>query len=166
MQRNYSCWAYLLHCSVLRLLSGNDQYLKAGRCSQPRAPVEPFHVVKGVVALAASTALQPKQTKLLLVALQVRIYCRCILFIAKYLISFIDSACVGAIDGAPKCADSSWSLWQGFQGNGFCCQVGLVGVYQSSGNVAGTCVASGQAGTATTARLVGRSNEIINYFRH
>ncbi|KAJ6035846.1 hypothetical protein N7540_000125 [Penicillium herquei] len=32
--------------------------------------------------------------------------------------------------------------------------VGLVGVYQSSGNVAGTCVASGQAGTATTAQLM------------
>ncbi|KAF3391246.1 Glucan endo-1,3-alpha-glucosidase agn1 [Penicillium rolfsii] len=64
------------------------------------------------------------------------------------------SPCVGAIDGAPKCADSSWSLWQGFQGNGFCCPVGLVGIYQSSKNVAGTCVASGQVGTATAARLM------------
>lgn len=66
----------------------------------------------------------------------------------------IDTACVGAIEGSPKCADSSWSLWQGFQGNDFCCQVGLVGVYQSTGNVAGSCVASSQVGTATTARLV------------
>ncbi|KAI1325243.1 glycoside hydrolase family 71 protein [Xylariaceae sp. FL0255] len=65
-----------------------------------------------------------------------------------------NSACRGSIEGQPGCADTSWSLWQGFQGNDFCCQVGLVGVYSSSGNVAGTCVASGAAGTATTARLV------------
>ncbi|KAJ5396402.1 hypothetical protein N7509_004515 [Penicillium cosmopolitanum] len=66
------------------------------------------------------------------------------------------SICVGAVEGSPKCADSSWSLWQGLQGNDFCCQVGLVGVYQSTGTVAGTCVSSGQAGSATTARLVCR----------
>lgn len=74
------------------------------------------------------------------------------------LASFLDSACVGAIEGGPRCADSSWSLWRGFQGNDFCCQVGLIGIYQSSGKVAGTCVASGQAGTATTAQLVSSSN--------
>jgi hypothetical protein len=58
------------------------------------------------------------------------------------------------VEGAPKCADSSWSLWQGLKGNNFCCQVGQVGVYQSTGTIAGSCVASGQAGAATTARLV------------
>ncbi|KAI1157890.1 glycoside hydrolase family 71 protein [Nemania serpens] len=65
-----------------------------------------------------------------------------------------NSACRGAIEGRPVCADNAWSLWQGFQGNGFCCQVGLIGVYDSSKNVAGTCVASGAAGAATSARLV------------
>ncbi|KAJ2959214.1 hypothetical protein NQZ79_g5296 [Umbelopsis isabellina] len=64
------------------------------------------------------------------------------------------SNCVGAIEGAPKCADSSWSLWQGFQGNDFCCQVGLIGVYDSTKTVAGTCVSSGQVGTLTSARLM------------
>ena len=67
---------------------------------------------------------------------------------------WIDSVCVGAVEGGSKCADSSWSLWKGFQGNGFCCQVGLVGVYSSSGNVAGTCVASASVGSSTTAVLV------------
>lgn len=57
-------------------------------------------------------------------------------------------------DGAPKCADPSLSLWQDPQGNNFCCEVGLVGVYESSGDAVGTCVASDQAGTATPARLV------------
>ncbi|OKL58258.1 hypothetical protein UA08_06459 [Talaromyces atroroseus] len=65
-----------------------------------------------------------------------------------------DSVCVGAIEGSVNCADSSWSLWKGFQGNGFCCEVGLVGVYDSSGSVAGTCVASESVGSSTTAVLM------------
>lgn len=143
------------HFSVPQLLSVDDLYLKAGHYSPPPVQVELLHVVEGVVALAASIVFQLKQIKLLLAALRVRLYCHCVLLILKHLITFIDSVCVGAIDGAPKCADSSWSLWKGFQGNGFCCQVGLVGIYQSSGNAAGTCVASDQVGTATTAQLVG-----------
>ncbi|KAJ5137788.1 hypothetical protein N7526_004021 [Penicillium atrosanguineum] len=53
------------------------------------------------------------------------------------------------------------------RGNDFCCQVGLIGVYQSSGKVAGTCVASGQAGTATAARLWHRDyNDYYCYYNH
>ena len=84
-----------------------------------------------------------------------------------------NSACRGSIEGNPVCADSSWSLWKGFQGlehssrnilsliktlkslrNGFCCQVGLVGVYKSQNTVAGTCVASTATSGYTTAVLV------------
>lgn len=37
-------------------------------------------------------------------------------------------------------------MWKGFQGNDFCCQVGLLGAYSSGGNVAGTCASSVPAG--------------------
>lgn len=84
-----------------------------------------------------------------------------------------NSACRGSIEGNPVCADSSWSLWKGFQGsenssynsssltkmlnslsNGFCCQVGLVGVYNSQNSVAGACVASTATAGYTTAVIV------------
>lgn len=150
------------HFSVLQLLSVNAQWPKAGRCSPPLVPAEPMHAVKGHVALATSIALQPRQMKSPLVALLVSPQCRYMNLMPNDLTSFVDSACVGAIEGGPRCADSSWSLWRGFQGNDFCCQVGLIGIYQSSGKVAGTCVASGQAGTATTAQLVSSSNDPTN----
>lgn len=67
---------------------------------------------------------------------------------------FIDSACRGSIEGNPVCADSSWSLWKGFQGNGFCCQVGLNGVYNSGNTVAGTCVSGAPPSGYTTAIMV------------
>lgn len=54
--------------------------------------------------------------------------------------------CRGDVEGAPKCADSSWNLFKGYNGNGFCCLVGQVGVYDSSSNVAGSCVASASSG--------------------
>ena len=73
---------------------------------------------------------------------------------ADSLPSNLDSVCVGAIESAPKCADSAWSLWQGLQGNTFCCEVGMIGVYDSSGKVAGTCVSSGAVGTLTSASIV------------
>jgi glucan endo-1,3-alpha-glucosidase len=92
-----------------------------------------------------------------------------------------NSACRGSIEGNPICADSSWSLWKGFQGserlfpncifdqetnknysNGFCCQVGLVGVYNSQSSVAGTCVASTATSGYTTAVLVSRSSQGYN----
>jgi glucan endo-1,3-alpha-glucosidase len=66
----------------------------------------------------------------------------------------IDSACRGSIEGNPVCADSSWSLWKGFQGNGFCCQVGLNGVYNSGNTVAGTCVSGAPPAGYTTAVIV------------
>ncbi|KAL2845296.1 hypothetical protein BJY01DRAFT_247769 [Aspergillus pseudoustus] len=61
--------------------------------------------------------------------------------------------CRGSVQGAPTCADSAWSRWQGAYGNSFCCLVDMIGVYDYSKPVAGTCVPPGQAGTATTARL-------------
>jgi glucan endo-1,3-alpha-glucosidase len=67
---------------------------------------------------------------------------------------FIDSACRGSIEGHPVCADSSWSLWRGFQGNGFCCQVGLTGVYNSGSTVAGTCVSGAVPAGYTAASIV------------
>jgi hypothetical protein len=54
----------------------------------------------------------------------------------------------------PVCADTSWSLWKGFQGNGFCCEVGLLGVYDSSGSVAGTCVAASATSGYTAGVIV------------
>ena len=73
----------------------------------------------------------------------------------------VDSACRGSIEGNPICADSSWSLWKGFQGNGFCCQVGLVGVYNSANTVAGTCVASGATSGYTSAVLVSHEADLL-----
>jgi hypothetical protein len=68
--------------------------------------------------------------------------------------NIIDSACRGSIEGDPVCADSSWSLWKGFQGNGFCCEVGLKGVYDSANSVAGTCVSGSPPAGYTTAVIV------------
>lgn len=67
----------------------------------------------------------------------------------------IDSACRGSIEGKPVCADSSWSLWKGFQGNGFCCQVGLNGAYTFGNTIAGTCVSGAPPAGYTTAVIVG-----------
>lgn len=66
---------------------------------------------------------------------------------------FTASNCRGAVEGFPTCADLSWSLWKGLQGNGFCCQVGYIGSYEYHTPVAGTCVTSLPAG-ATPAVLV------------
>ena len=75
-------------------------------------------------------------------------------FFLTHLNPMIDSACRGSIEGNPVCADSSWSLWKGFQGNGFCCQVGLNGVYNSGNTVAGTCVSGAPPAGYTTAVIV------------
>lgn len=61
--------------------------------------------------------------------------------------------CRDAIEGNPVCADSSWSLWKGFQVNGFCCLVGLTGYYISNDNTAGACASTAVPG-ATSATLV------------
>jgi len=53
--------------------------------------------------------------------------------------------CRGAVEGSPNCADSSWSLFKGLNGNGFCCLPGMVGIYDFHNNVAGTCVSSAAA---------------------
>jgi len=74
--------------------------------------------------------------------------------------ALIDSACRGSIEGNPVCADSSWSLWKGFQGNGFCCQVGLNGVYNSGSTVAGTCVSGAPPSGYTTAVIVSSTPEV------
>ncbi|KAA8575569.1 hypothetical protein EYC84_004708 [Monilinia fructicola] len=50
------------------------------------------------------------------------------------------NACRGIIEASPKCADESWSLWAGLDGNDFCCEVGLVGAYDHISHRAGTCV--------------------------
>jgi hypothetical protein len=47
--------------------------------------------------------------------------------------------------------------------NGFCCQVGLVGVYNSQNSVAGTCVASTATAGYTTAVIV---SLIIHFSSH
>ncbi|KAL3455761.1 glycosyl hydrolase family 71-domain-containing protein [Aspergillus heterothallicus] len=65
-----------------------------------------------------------------------------------------DRDCRGEVQGAPKCADSAWSQWQGAYGNSFCCAVDMVGTYDYSQPVAGSCVPPGQVETATSAVLV------------
>ncbi|KAL1980826.1 hypothetical protein VTN96DRAFT_3521 [Rasamsonia emersonii] len=64
------------------------------------------------------------------------------------------SDCRGEVENAPTCADSSWSLWQGLNGNDFCCETNLVGVYNADSQVAGSCVASTSTASATPARLM------------
>ncbi|KND88090.1 Glucan endo-1,3-alpha-glucosidase agn1 [Tolypocladium ophioglossoides CBS 100239] len=54
--------------------------------------------------------------------------------------------CRGSVEGSPTCADPAWSLWAGQYGNGFCCQVGLVGAYSSGQSTAGSCASSVPAG--------------------
>ncbi|KAJ9150800.1 Glycoside hydrolase family 71 protein [Pleurostoma richardsiae] len=63
------------------------------------------------------------------------------------------SNCRGSVEGNPVCADSAWSLWKGSYGNGFCCEIGLLGAFVNGGSVAGTCVTSVPA-TMSTAVLV------------
>jgi len=64
------------------------------------------------------------------------------------------SNCIGAIFGAPTCADSSWSLYKNNQGNGFCCEGGQVGAFDSSALTgAGFCTDS-VSGSDTAAVLV------------
>ncbi|TGO22166.1 hypothetical protein BPAE_0179g00050 [Botrytis paeoniae] len=48
--------------------------------------------------------------------------------------------CRSVIEAAPKCADASWNLWDGLDGNAFCCEVGLLGAYDHISHRAGTCV--------------------------
>ncbi|EDO03303.1 hypothetical protein SS1G_05784 [Sclerotinia sclerotiorum 1980 UF-70] len=52
------------------------------------------------------------------------------------------SECRSVIEAAPKCADDSWNLWAGLDGNDFCCEVGLLGAYDHISHRAGTCVSS------------------------
>lgn len=67
-----------------------------------------------------------------------------------------DGDCRGSVEGAPTCADSSWSLYKGLNGNGFCCEVGQVGVMDyTSGSM--SCVAKGSVGSSSTAELVSLS---------
>lgn len=66
----------------------------------------------------------------------------------------LDSPCRGIIEGRPVCADTNWSLWKGFQGNGFCCAVGQTGFYDARGSVAGICVDDAAKGGYTSAVLV------------
>jgi glucan endo-1,3-alpha-glucosidase len=61
--------------------------------------------------------------------------------------------CRGSVEGAPTCADDSWSLWKGYNGNGFCCTSDQVGSYDSTKPIAGTCGSSVAAG-ATSAQIV------------
>ncbi|PQE28029.1 glucan endo-1,3-alpha-glucosidase agn1 protein [Rutstroemia sp. NJR-2017a WRK4] len=51
-------------------------------------------------------------------------------------------ACRSVIEAAPRCADSSWNLWNGLDGNAFCCEVGMLGAYDHISHRAGTCVSS------------------------
>jgi hypothetical protein len=67
------------------------------------------------------------------------------------------SNCRGSVEGAPSCADASWSLWTGSFGNGFCCQVGLTGAFINGGSVAGICVTSVPSGYSA-ASLVSNTN--------
>ncbi|TGO43939.1 hypothetical protein BCON_0701g00020 [Botryotinia convoluta] len=48
--------------------------------------------------------------------------------------------CRSVIEAALKCADASWNLWDGLDGNAFCCEVGLLGAYDHISHRAGTCV--------------------------
>ncbi|TGO33228.1 hypothetical protein BHYA_0259g00100 [Botrytis hyacinthi] len=48
--------------------------------------------------------------------------------------------CRSVIEASPKCADASWNLWDGLDGNAFCCEVGLLGAYDHISHRAGTCV--------------------------
>ena len=62
--------------------------------------------------------------------------------------------CRGLIGSASQCADPSWSLWQGKDGNKFCCEVGLTGIMESESIIAGRCVSPSDVGSATTATIV------------
>jgi glucan endo-1,3-alpha-glucosidase len=62
--------------------------------------------------------------------------------------------CRGAVEGAPSCADSTWNLWKGLDGNGFCCETGKVGVFDYKTRIAGTCIDSGAAAPAGAANAV------------
>jgi hypothetical protein len=64
------------------------------------------------------------------------------------------------VEGNPTCADSSWSLWKGRYGNGFCCEVGLIGAYSASGSTAGSCAASVPA-DQTSAVLVSKQHDAL-----
>ncbi|KZF24964.1 hypothetical protein L228DRAFT_243727 [Xylona heveae TC161] len=50
------------------------------------------------------------------------------------------SVCQGQFQASPKCADSSWNLWKGLNGNPFCCEPGKIGTYHYEDGVAGSCV--------------------------
>jgi len=64
------------------------------------------------------------------------------------------SDCHSAIEGAPSCADPSWSLYYNDQGNGFCCEVGQVGAFDPSASTgAGFCTTSVNS-SDTSARLI------------
>ena len=62
--------------------------------------------------------------------------------------------CRGEIQAASRCADPSWSLWQGKDGNKFCCEAGMTGITESESIIAGRCVSPSDVGAATTAKIV------------
>ena len=127
-----------------------------GLFKQALAHQELLRVVMVHVAPPVYSVLQMRTTRLMLAAQPVSQNVHSLCFV-RHVDALIDSACRGSIEGNPKCADSSWSLWKGFQGNGFCCQVGLNGVYNSGNTVAGTCVSGAPPAGYTTAVIVSSS---------
>ncbi|KAF7871660.1 hypothetical protein EAF04_003767 [Stromatinia cepivora] len=60
-----------------------------------------------------------------------------------------EGECRAVIEAAPGCADASWNLWAGLDGNDFCCEVGLLGAYDHISHRAGICVSSVVAPTTS-----------------
>lgn len=121
-----------------------------GLFSPPHAPlVVPLAGVVLVVLLASSATPQQTMRSLLAVRL-VRVF----ILLASNLLTSTASDCRGSVESAGTCADTTWSLYQGVNGNDFCCEVGKIGIVDYSSSVAGSCVDSGSAASATTAVLV------------
>jgi glucan endo-1,3-alpha-glucosidase len=77
------------------------------------------------------------------------------------LIRYLADDCRGNVEGKPQCADSSWSLWGGLLGNGFCCLVGLTGAYDSAKLVAGACFDKVSPGLTSASLVSGDFNARI-----
>jgi hypothetical protein len=134
----------------LRTLWRNAPFNMVGLCNRPPVPLEANPVAVVHVVLRLSFATMPLTLKLLRVARPVTI-------LNNLTVSRADdiaSDCRGSVESSGRCADSGWSLWQGLNGNDFCCLVGMIGIYDYHNPVAGTCVSSAAAVGATSAAIV------------
>lgn len=124
---------------------------KDGLCS-PTLVLQELHPAEGLPVVPARLHVKRLATEKSLLAVQAVMEPTA--YLSTMLTYFLASNCVGDIEGDPTCADSAWSLWKGSYGNGFCCEVGMIGAYYNGESVAGKCVTSVPSGY-TSAQLVG-----------